>query len=888
MRKLLSTLIILCFTTGFSLAQELEWAHRTGGNFSDFGHSITTDADSNVYVTGYYQGTADLDPGSGVLNVSSNGSLEVFVQKLDKDGNLIWARSFGGLIVDMGNSIAVDNDGNVYTAGRFSNTVDFDPGSGVTSYSANGLTDFFIQKLDANGDFVWAVALGSAQEDGAEGIDTDVHGNVYCTGYFGAAMDFDPGTGVENRPTTGGVDIFVLKLDENGNLVWVVTQGSGQSDSGLGIAVDGDSNVYTTGYFRNTVDFDPGLGVNNLSSNGSQDIYLQKLNSSGNLVWAASAGAGGVDHGRAIALVGDTHVISTGYFGGGSVDFDPGSGSATLVSSGGDDAYVQKLDSAGNYIWAKAIAGSGFDQGYGIATDLGGNVFSTGYFGATIDFDPGVGVFNASSNGFVDTYVHALNANGDFLWATAVGGTSNDEGRDIAVGPGGGIYSTGAFMTFADFDPGSGVLTLTAANGVQDIYVQKLSYCTPALVIDTLVACDSLTWIDGNTYYADNNTSIFVFPGASVNGCDSIVSLHLTIDSSSFDTITQEVCYSYTAPSGAIFTSSGQYSDTIPNAIGCDSIIAINLTVNQVATGSITEAACITYASPSGQVFNVTGVYTDSLMSAAGCDSLLTIDLTIYQPSDTAFSVEVCESYTAPSGQVLTASGVYTDSVLNVNGCDSMLTIDLTILPSSDTLLMDTACGSYTSVNGKEWTESGTYFDTLQNALGCDSIITYELNIITIDTSVNVSGDTLTAVEMGSYQWLNCTADGYMELSGETAVSYVATVGGNYAVEIEREGCIDTSACIEIELVGLVESENFANRLSLYPNPITEAFMLHLGQTYEEVVVKLKSSDGRLIQEQSFNGIQELEMGVKQPAGLYLLEVYTSEGDVAVLRVMKR
>ncbi|MCF6285500.1 MAG: hypothetical protein L3K26_09955, partial [Candidatus Hydrogenedentes bacterium] len=147
---------------GFAGAQGVEFgfAAGMGGTSGDEGLAVAVDGAGNVYTTGYFQGTVDFDPGAGVSNLTSAGTKDIFVQKLDSAGNFVWAKGFGGTDNDRGFGIVVDASGNVFSTGEFSGTVDFDPGLGVTELSSAGGLDVFVQKLDAAGDFVWAKGMG--------------------------------------------------------------------------------------------------------------------------------------------------------------------------------------------------------------------------------------------------------------------------------------------------------------------------------------------------------------------------------------------------------------------------------------------------------------------------------------------------------------------------------------------------------------------------------------------------------------------------------------------------------------------------------------------------------------------------------------------------------
>jgi hypothetical protein len=444
--------------------------------------SIAVDAAGNVYTVGYFQGTVDFDPGAGVHNLTAVGPYDVFISKLDASGAFVWAKQMGGAAGSIGTSIALDAAGNIYTTGYFFGVGDFDPGAGVHNLTSAGNNDIFVSKLDASGNFVWAKNIGGTGDERAYSIAVDMAGNVYTTGYFKSTSDFDPGAGTYNLTPLGGEDIFVSKLDPSGNFVWADGMDGTNDERGWAVAVDAVGNVYTTGTFYGTVDFDPGVGVNNLVSAGSNDMFITKLNTSGALVWAKRiGGAAGDEIGRAIAIDGG-NVYTTGEFNG-TVDFDPGAGVFNLTSAGNADMFVSKLDTSGTFIWAKSIGGISTDAGYGIAVDGAGNVYTTGRFSDTVDFDPGAGTFHLMSAGLDDIFVSKLDASGNFVWAGRMGGTSIDEGNSIAVDAGGGcVYATGDFVsTPADFDPGTSVFNLTSA-GSADIFVLKL--CSASLNIE--------------------------------------------------------------------------------------------------------------------------------------------------------------------------------------------------------------------------------------------------------------------------------------------------------------------------------------------------------------------------------------------------------------------
>lgn len=527
------TLAFVCLSQAIC-AQTFDWVKTFGGTNADYGQCIAVDGTGNIFTTGMFRGTVDFDPGAGIFNLTSVGIDDIFISKFDASGNFLWAKRFGDSDYSVVRSIAVDNEGNVYTTGRFQGTGDFDPGTGtfnITSTIVNNLPviDVFITKLDASGNFIWAKRLGGTGDDEVYSITVDGSANVYTTGAFEETADFDPGTGTFNLIAFGGsYDIFVSKLDVSGNFDFAVSLGGNGLDIGRSLAVDDSGNVYYTGEFQGTVDINPGGGTLNFTSNGGKDVFISKLNAFGVFVWAKQIGGTSLDEGRSIALDNSGNVYTNGIFSG-TVDFDPGVGTVNLLSTGINDVFISKLDGSGNFVWAKQFDVDLFD-GKSLVLDGGGNVYTTGSFTGTVDFNPGAGTSNLFSVGQEDAFISKLDASGNFIWALKLSGTGGDErGYSISVDVSSNVYTTGSFVGTADFDPGP-LTSLQSSAGSTDVFVHKVSQCINSTGTDIQTACDSYTWIDGNTYSVSNNSATYTIPGGAVNGCDSIVTLDLTIN----------------------------------------------------------------------------------------------------------------------------------------------------------------------------------------------------------------------------------------------------------------------------------------------------------------------------------------------------------------------
>ena len=327
---------------------------------------------------------------------------------------------FGGINDDRGSSVAVDSSGNTYVAGDFTGAADFDPGVGTANLTSTGNSDAYVVKLNSSGTYVWARQFGGTGADHGSSVAVDSSGNTYVAGHFSGTADFDPGVGTANLTSTGNSDAYVVKLNSSGVYVWAKKFGGTDFDYGFSVAVDSSGNTYVAGYFRGTVDFDPGANTVELWSRGSEDAFVVKLNSSGVYVWAKRFGGTGYDYGFSVAVDSSGNTYVAGHFSG-TADFDPDDiNFNNLTSNGSQDAFVVKLNSSGVYVWAKRFGGTDYDYGFSVAVDSSGNTYVAGYFTNSADFDPGIGTANLTSAGNYDAFVVKLNSVGESTPPTTV------------------------------------------------------------------------------------------------------------------------------------------------------------------------------------------------------------------------------------------------------------------------------------------------------------------------------------------------------------------------------------------------------------------------------------------------------------------------------------
>jgi len=413
---------------------------------------------------------------------------EVAIAQISDTACWVWAKSVssttGGVY---SNAIAVypEGNGDVYVSGGFNGIVDFDPGPGTFSLSSGSDQDFavFISKYDGLGNFIWARAFTGIVGGVAFAISIaidPVDGAVYTTGHFNGTVDFDPGPNSFYLTSGHENEVFISKINNEGNFVWVTRMGGPEDDFGsLVIDPEGSRDVYITGQFKGTVDFDASMDIFNLTANGNHDIFIAKINNSGNFLWAKAIGGPGEEVSRTIVIdpTEGGKIYITGYFEE-TVDFDPGANKFELSAIMDKENFVAKWDSSGNLLWAAQLGTVGSKSDGSIALDAAGNgVYTTGSFQDSCDFNPGENIFKLHSKGKSDIFISKLTDSGEFLWAKAMGGADEDFGTAVSIQPeeDGNVYTIGRFKGTADFDPGPDEKLINSF-GDDDVFISCLQY----------------------------------------------------------------------------------------------------------------------------------------------------------------------------------------------------------------------------------------------------------------------------------------------------------------------------------------------------------------------------------------------------------------------------
>ncbi len=549
MRNLLLFLFLFMIQLVWSQNLLTSWVQTGGHGGNDRAKDIAVDDQGNVYTVGCFTGLTNFDPTSSSpsSSLTSNGGSDGFVEKFDSNGNFLWVVQIGGGGDDCIEDVAIDTSGNVVVTGFFEGTCDFDPSSGNLLLGSNGGEDIFVEKLDQNGNFMWVKQVGSAADDRGLSIVVDQDNMIYSTGSFSANADFDTGSGTNTLVVGSNIDTYILKHDESGVYQNAISFNCTGASEGYGIETMQSGDVTVVGYFSGIMDFDPSSSTNNISSEGDKDAFIIQLNPSLNFNWGYAFGGSSDDRYYDLAIDTNQNIWATGSFQD-TIDFDPGVGVIELsnTNSGWVDIFFQQFDPNGNVLAADAIGGNKNDIGVGIAISDQNEVFISGLFSETVDFNSGVGVFQKTSVGETDIFVLKLNDQAEFLDAYSIGGTSSDVSNAIDIFNSSGVHICGNFRGTVDFQVNQNSLQHSSLGG-NDFFQLKLIYCLTT----------------GSTIMAD-------------------------------------ACEEFVSPSGMYtWTTTGLHSDTLENIMGCDSIVVVDLTIHSL-NAQITNNSNFLTASVSG------------------------------------------------------------------------------------------------------------------------------------------------------------------------------------------------------------------------------------------------------------------------------------------------
>lgn len=797
--------VVLTFLCTHVIAQAPQWVHSIGNTSSDVGRVCHIAPNGNVLIAGEYRGTIDLDPSTGVFNLSSfNNTQDVYVACYTPAGVLQWGFSLGKEDLDGVNALVTDANNNVYIGGYFRGTnVDFDPSSGTATLTCAGnnlgATDWggdgYVAKYSSTGAYQWAYRYGT--QYGRETVDAiaiDNSGNIILSGAIRDVADIDVGAGVTNlNPNTNGT-VFLAKYNSSMQLQWGFSLGkpavaSASVDNSIrGVKVDASGNVYITGFVQNdnNLDFDPSSGTASVTVSGLHDGYVAKYTSAGSYVFVFLIGNTGVDDFFDIELDASANIYVTGYSDATSVDFDPTSATAVANAQGGGlNIALASYTSAGAYRWGKLIGNAGLDMGQKLKV-AGSTLYVTGRFSGTVNFNPGGTTTNYASAGNTDIFVTAYSLTGVYGCGYRLGSTGVDYGGGITANTSGSTYITGAYSGTVDFDPGTAVLNKASA-GSTDAYIGKFEWTAVGsgyLIGDTVCLGEQayLTYVDTN---GGTNVTISYSDGTSnyTKNVTSGVPFAITPNP------TTNTTYTFVPPTSLCGSS------------GTPSVVQVTVNPSPIANAGADVNAC--------------GVTTVQLSGSGG-------------GSYTWSSSEPITNPTSPTPTVSgTTSGTYRLIVTNSSGCsdtdDVVVTTlpmpvadagpDMTVCPTSLVQLNGSGGLTYywystipivnpTVQNPLVHAKSGTFYVVVSNGPNCSDTDDMQLTVLPQvtafagnDTSV-CDGATIQLkgeVSPGAATWKWVSNTPVANPSSLNTSAVVDSTDIFYLVVIDTAGCSDTS-----------------------------------------------------------------------------------------------
>lgn len=482
------------------------------------------------------------------------------IQNLYSQSNWLWAKSsqtIGNGIDNICTSVATDANGNIIVTGRFgSSSIKFGSITLVNANSSGFTDDFFITKYDSSGNVLWAKRAGGTSYDEGHGVCTDSNGNIFATGYFiSGTIIF----GSDTLTNSGGSEIFIVKYDTNGNVLWAKSVQGVSFEWGFSVSADPSGNVFVTGeFFSDTLYFGSSVIVTNTSSSA---VFVAKYDPNGNILWAKSEMGTFSANDRGCSVSADPfgNAFVVGHFSSLTASF----GTTTLTNSATTntfDFFISKYDPNGNVLWAKSAAGTKDETGFSVSTDAAGNAYVTGeYLSPTMNFGSIV-LTNVSNYGNV--FVVKYEASGGVAWATSSqGSTNSDAGYSISVNTAGDVFVTGGFASdtisfgsqilippinsltqfVATYDPNGNILCATyLINGGGGVTALAADPFGNAAVVGNFIITSFI--VGSDTLVLTSNKETFV----SKYRCDNNVGIH--------ELGNGETISIYPNPSNGIFT----------------------------------------------------------------------------------------------------------------------------------------------------------------------------------------------------------------------------------------------------------------------------------------------------------------------------------------------
>jgi hypothetical protein len=481
-----STLLLFFFLNfNFSHSQNWQWALSGSGLNQDNAGDVCTDASGNVIMIGSFASSPFNVAGSSMNNSGASGT-DVFVAKYDAAGNPLWAQKIGGTGSESAGGVCADAAGNIYVTGHFNSPGLTVSPFGVSNYTTNGTYDIFVACFNSVGSIQWIKSYGHLKDDYASDCAfSNSQSSLYFNGTFNSQLITVGTFSVYNSNVLGSYsDVYIAKLSSAGVATWAKgTGGSGSNDYASGIALDANSDVGFCGNFSPTTNTTV-IGTNTITTNGGQDMFIAKYNSSGTPQWARGLGStinASSDFMASIGADASNNFYINGTYSGAQLI----AGTVSLTTSGGYDAFVLKYNSAGTIQWGQKISAAGDEYANGITVDASNNIYFSGAFSGTNLAVGTTTVTNTTPGVKPDVLVIKYSATGAPLWMKTAAGADYEWGYDIASDAVGNLYIQG---TYNIAGPTAFGTTTLSSQGSNDVFLAKIG-CAATSISGSSTVC---------------------------------------------------------------------------------------------------------------------------------------------------------------------------------------------------------------------------------------------------------------------------------------------------------------------------------------------------------------------------------------------------------------
>ncbi len=744
--------------------------------FNNYINTISIQNDGKIIVGGFFD--------------SFNGVERAFLARLKPDGDLDTLFNSGDALNGFVKISVIQSDQKILVGGAF------------TSYE--GVPMNKLARINVDGSIDATFNIGSGFNNTVNSICIQPDGKIIVGGIF---------TNFNGIPINR-----IIRLNQDGSIDPSFNIGTGLDNYVRTLSVQSDGKVVVCGSFY--------------SYNGNSVSQFVRINSDGSFDPTFNIGSN-------LNLINlkiqpDDKIIVVGQFT--SFNGTPANGIVRLNPDGNIDGSFNSgsgFDFLVNYIELqpdnKIIAVGNFTAYNGISRAGLAVLNSDGTLNP--DFDPGIGI---NSNGSINTC--AIQDDGKLLiggwfwkyndiWRNSIARINNCVNSSTIFSQTSCNSYTWPINGITYTNSGSYYLTLTNIYGCDSIVTLELTIEVTNPSLEIIEVCDSFFWPKSGITYYSSGTFYYT------NSCGVIDELILTLNNTYVMNVNVTACNNYTwSVNGLTYNSSGYFEETFTTVQGCDSLISLNLTIIPSDTVTDFVTSCGSYTWPiNGYIYTSSGVYNVVLSNIFGCDSVVKLNLIINSPYSISEDVNSCDSYTwSVNGTTYNSSGSYVENLTTSTGCDSILVLNLQLNSSNVTELNVTACDSYTwELNGITYTSSGIWTTVVQGTNGCDSSVTLNLTLNTFDPVVVNQSPLLITPQSGfEYQWLDCNNQ-MSPIIGANNQTFIATTNGSYALEIVQNGCVDTSDCQIVDNLS-VDYLALNQKISCYPNPTSSILFLDL------------------------------------------------------------